>query len=104
VIDGAAAYLRAFSIDMTLISFVFCINAYLSGHGKSIISMVHSLVATFTVRVPLSVAISKMTGIDLNTQLYYLGFAAPIASVVSITICVIYIIRLNRRQPRAAAV
>jgi putative MATE family efflux protein len=103
VIEGAAAYLRAFSIDMTLISFVFCINAYLSGHGKSVISMVHSLVATFAVRVPLSVAISKMTGVDLNRQLYYLGFAAPIASVVSIAICAVYIIRLNRRQPQAAA-
>jgi Na+-driven multidrug efflux pump len=97
VIEGAAAYLRAFSVDLVLISFVFCINSYLSGHGKSIISMVHSLVATFAVRVPLSIVISRLKGtIDPNLQLYYLGFAAPVASVLSITICIIYIIRLNR--------
>jgi putative MATE family efflux protein len=96
VIEGAAAYLRAFSLDLMLISFIFCINAYLSGHGKSIVSMIHSVAATFGVRVPLSIVFSRMQGVDLNTQLYYLGFAAPIASVLSITICVIYIIRLNR--------
>ncbi|MDR1589600.1 MAG: MATE family efflux transporter [Oscillospiraceae bacterium] len=98
VIEGAAAYLRAFSIDLTLISFVFCINAYLSGHGKSIVVMIHSIASTFGVRVPLSIVFSRMRDIDLNTQLNYLGFAAPIASVLSITICVIYIIRLNRRR------
>jgi putative MATE family efflux protein len=98
VIEGSAAYLRAFSLDLLLISFIFCINAYLSGYGKSIVSMIHSIAATFGVRVPLSIVFSRMSGIDLNTQLYYLGFAAPIASILSITICVIYIIRLNRTR------
>ncbi|MDR2357556.1 MAG: MATE family efflux transporter [Oscillospiraceae bacterium] len=98
VIEGAAAYLRAFSLDLTLISFIFCINAYLSGHGKSIVSMAHSVAATFGVRVPLSIVFSRMRGVDLNTQLYYLGFAAPIASILSITICVIYIARLNSKR------
>ncbi|MDR3278501.1 MAG: MATE family efflux transporter, partial [Oscillospiraceae bacterium] len=96
VIAGAAAYLRSFSIDLVFVALIFCTNAYLNGCGKSLVTMIHSLAATFGLRVPLSIVFAGLTGLTLNTQLYYLGFAAPIASVLSIVICLAYIYRQEK--------
>jgi putative MATE family efflux protein len=97
VMLGAASYLRSFSIDLLFVAFVFCANSYLSGLGKASVSMIHSVAATVGLRIPLSVLIAFMKNLELNTQLYYLGFAAPIASILSIVVCVVYIRRANKQ-------
>ncbi|MDR0917078.1 MAG: MATE family efflux transporter [Oscillospiraceae bacterium] len=101
VILSAAAYLRSFSLDMLLIALIFPINSYLSGCGKSYVSMLHSMIATFAVRIPLSILFSRsdvfLTGDALNHKLYMLGLAAPIASVLSIVICAVYVYRQQRQ-------
>ncbi|MDR3310106.1 MAG: MATE family efflux transporter [Oscillospiraceae bacterium] len=97
VIDGAAWYLRSFAIDLGMLAFIFCINPYLSGCGKSYISMLHSLIATFAVRIPLSLLFSKLAVSDLNHHLFILGLAAPAASLLSIAICVFYVLRQQRQ-------
>ncbi len=83
VITAAAQYLRSYTIDCILVCFVFCINSYFSGSGKSVIAFAHSMVATFGVRIPLSYVISRLA----EGTLYYMGLAAPAASLVSIVIC-----------------
>lgn len=88
VISSAALYLKSYSIDCMFVSFVFCMNSYLSGCGKSIISFAHSMAATFAVRIPLTFFLSKIT----EGNLYAMGFAAPAASVLSIAICSVYIV------------
>jgi Na+-driven multidrug efflux pump len=98
---GAAAYLRSFSLDMVLIAFIFSINAYLSGCGKSFVSMAHSLIATFLVRVPLSFVFTRVVGATVTQRLLYLGFAAPIASILSLVICFSYLAWQNRVFRRA---
>lgn len=99
LIAGAAAHLRSFSIDLLLISFVFNLNAYLSGCGKSNVSMIHSMVSTFAVRVPLSLLFASLAG-DVKFRLFALGFAAPLASLPSIAICVIFIFLHDKKQTR----
>lgn len=94
VIEMAALYLRSYSIDCLLVAFVFCMNAYFSGCGNSVISMVHSLIATFAVRIPLSYGLSRMAGVTL----FEMGFAAPAASLVSIVICFGYFIRMKQKK------
>lgn len=47
VVSMAAEYLRGYSIDCIVVSFVFCINSYFSGQGNSLFPMIHSLIATF---------------------------------------------------------
>lgn len=42
-----ATYLRGYSIDCILVSFIFCMNSYFSGQGNSWFPMVHSLITTF---------------------------------------------------------
>lgn len=87
VIESAALYLKSFSMDCLLVAFVFCFNGFYSGCGKSLFTMIHGVAATFIVRVPVTYAVSKMTGITM----YEMGFAAPLASIFSIVCCVFYL-------------
>lgn len=94
VIKVSGQYLMSFSIDCIMVSFVFCMNGYFSGQGKSSISLIHSLIATFVFRIPLTYLISQKTGVTL----YEVGFAAPISTFVSILICFAYLIFENRKS------
>lgn len=100
VIAGSAAYLRAFGLDLLLVAVIFPTNSYLSGCGKSAISMAHSMIATFGVRIPLSILASRLVGYTLNGQLYMLGLASPIASVPSIIISYAYIFWQRKKERR----
>lgn len=86
VIETAAIYLKSYSIDCIMVAFVFCLNSFFSGCGHSIFPMIHSLIATFLVRIPVSYFLSKVPGITL----YEIGFASPLASLLSIIICLVY--------------
>ena len=87
VITMSALYLRAYSLDTLMVCFVFCLNAFFSGCGHALFPMLHSLAATFLVRVPASFCMSLIPGISL----YYLGLAAPFATLLSLIICGIYL-------------
>ena len=91
VIGMGAQYLHGYSIDCIMVSFVFCINAYFSGQGNSWFPMVHSLIATFLFRIPLSWAFSHID----PTSLFWMGFAPPLATLVSLVICFWY---MNRQK------
>lgn len=92
VIVAAGQYMRSYTIDCILVSFVFCTNSYFSGHGKSIISFVHSMIATFGVRIPATYFLSKYA----TNSLYVMGLAAPAASLISIMICLFFLRSLHR--------
>ncbi len=96
VIAMAAEYLHGYSIDCILVSFVFCFNSYFSGQGNSWFPMLHSLIATFLFRIPLSWIFSRID----PTSLFWMGFAPPLATVVSLIICLWYLKR-NKRQLEA---
>lgn len=86
VIAAGAEYIRTYALDCLLVSFVFNINAYLNGTGKSVVCFAHSMVATFLVRIPVTWLMSKITA----GSLLAMGLAAPAASVASIVICTVY--------------
>ena len=86
VIQAGALYLRAYSFDCILVSFVFCMNSYFSGCGNSLFPLIHSLIATFFVRVPVSYIVSRISG----STMFTLGLAAPMATFVSLVLCVVY--------------
>ena len=93
VIKNAALYLQTYSFDCLCTSFIFCYNGYLNGGGYTVFTMLHSLLATFILRIPLTLVISKLSGITL----FHMGIASPIASMASIIMCVIYIRYLNKK-------
>ena len=100
VIEMAAGYLCGYSIDCVMVSFVFCINSYFSGQGNSWFPMIHSMIATFLFRIPLSYLCGKID----PTDLVLMGYAPPLSTIVSLLICFWYLRRNNRKlQNRMAA-
>ena len=96
VVEMAAGYLRGYSIDCVMVSFVFCFNSYFSGQGNSLFPMIHSLIATFLFRIPLSFLCGQLD----TTDLVLMGYAPPVSTFVSLVICVWYL-HINNRQLRA---
>lgn len=95
VIEMAAGYLRGYSIDCVMVSFVFCINSYFSGQGNSWFPMIHSMIATFLFRIPLSYLCGRID----PTDLVLMGYAPPLSTLVSLLICFWYLKR-NKRKLR----
>lgn len=95
VIEMAAGYLRGYSIDCVMVSFVFCINSYFSGQGNSWFPMIHSMIATFLFRIPLSYLCGRID----PTDLVLMGYAPPLSTLVSLLICFWYL-RVNKRKLR----
>ena len=86
VIKNGALYLKTYSIDCLLTSFLFCINGYLNGYEKTVFTMVHSLVATFIGRIPLTLLFSKIP----NVTLFHMGIAAPLSTMIFLVMIFIY--------------
>lgn len=95
VIQAAGQYLRAYAIDCIFVAFVFNMNGYFNGCGRSVISLAHSLAATFLARIPLSYLFSRMG----SQSLYPMGLAAPLASLLSIAILALYFLRCRPKRP-----
>lgn len=93
VVTMAAGYLRGYSIDCIMVSFVFCINSYFSGQGNSWFPMIHSMIATFLFRIPFSYLAGQLD----QTDLVLMGYAPPLSTLVSLLICLWYL-RINRRK------
>lgn len=94
VIIAGAQYIRTYSIDCVLVSFVFCMNAYFNGNGQSLVCFLHSMAATFLVRIPVTYLMSKITA----GSLLPMGLAAPAASSLSIVVCAVYLIHMHRKE------
>ncbi len=87
VIKEGASYIKSFSFDLIIVPFAFCLNAFFNGCGHTAFSMANNLAATLLIRVPLAFL---LTGIFGKT-LFNLGMAAPVASICSVTIALIYL-------------
>ena len=86
VIKNGFLYLKTYSIDCLLTSFLFCINGYLNGYERTVFTMVHSLVAAFVGRIPLTLLFSKIP----NVTLFHMGIAAPLSTMISLVMIFIY--------------
>lgn len=86
VIKNGALYLKTYSIDCLLTSFLFCINGYLNGYERTVFTMVHSLVATFVGRIPLTLLFSKIS----NVTLFHMGIVAPLSTMIFLVMIFIY--------------
>ncbi len=93
VIEAAAQYLRSYSIDCLIVCFVFNLNSYFSGCGQSLITAAHNMIATLLVRIPMSWALSRIPG----ASLFYIGLAAPAASLLQVVICLAYFLWLRKK-------
>ena len=92
VIRAGAQYIRTYSIDCVLVSFVFCMNAYFNGNGQAFICFAHSIAVTFLIRIPVTWLMSKIS----QDSLLPMGFAAPAASLFSVVVCLIYFLKRQK--------
>jgi putative MATE family efflux protein len=91
VIAACAEYMKAYSIDCILVCFLFRFIGYFNGCGNTVFVMVQGILGAFLVRIPFSYFVSKIPGVSM----LQIGFAAPISTLFSIILCVIYF-RKNR--------
>lgn len=87
VTAAGVEYMRAFSIDFLMVSFVFCMNGFFNGCGSTVFSMANGLLSTFLVRIPL---VFLLESVFPAAPLFGIGLAAPIASAVSIVVGLVY--------------
>lgn len=87
VTAAGVEYLRGFSLDFIMVSFIFCMNGFFNGCGKTTFSMINGLTSTLFVRVPLAYLLSH----SFSSSLFGVGLAAPMASLLSIIIAIIYL-------------
>ena len=88
----AAEYLRSYSLDCILVCFVFVANGFFTGMGHALFPLLHSLLAAFAIRIPATLLLKRA----FAGSLYAIGFAAPLASAVSVLLCIGYRLYLQK--------
>ncbi len=94
-IAQAADYLKGFALEAIVTSFLFSFIGYFNGHGQTLFVMIQGLSQTFLVRLPMSFFMSIMP----DTNLTYIGLAAPSATIFGIIINVVYYIIYTKKHP-----
>lgn len=100
VILYGGEYMRSYVWDCILAGVHFCFSGYFCACGKSGISFLHNFLSIVLARVPIAYFASKM----FADTLFPMGFAAPIGSVLSVIICVIAYIIINKKSKFTKAV
>lgn len=86
VIRAADEYIKTYSIDCILAACTFCLNGYLNGMSKSIVTFVHNTIAIFCVRIPAAWLLSRA----FPHTLLPMGLASPLGSGISLLILFLY--------------
>lgn len=85
-IAAGVEYIRTFSFDYIIVPATFCLNGLVTGSGHTIISSVCGILSSIGFRVPMAI----LFGVVMKKGLGGLGLSAPIASLASTLILVIY--------------
>ncbi len=94
VIEACADYMKSYAIDCILVSILFCFMGYFNGCGRTMFVMIQGLLAAFLIRIPFSYFMSKVEG----ATMFEIGLASPIATTLSIILCIMYYIFSNRNE------
>lgn len=93
VMEAGALYLKTFSFDYILVPFVFCVNGFFFGCGRTIFAAFTGIFSAFAIRVPLGFLLGTMQG----ATLFHLGIATPSSSVITIVISMSYLHYLMKK-------
>ena len=89
-------YLKAYSIDVLLTSFLFCFLGYFNGCGYTRMTMLQGIGSAFLIRVPVSYIMSRQVPVSL----FKIGLATPCASFAQILLCFWYYSKKKRERER----
>lgn len=93
VIAAAALYLKTYGLDCIMVAFVFIMNGYFTGTEHTMFTMLHSLATTLLIRIPVTVFVGSR---DYAT-LELMGLAAPLSTLGSLVLCLLYLRRLKNK-------
>lgn len=93
VIQQAWDYMRAYSFDCLLTSFLFCFLGYYNGYAQTRFVMLQGLIGAFFVRIPVAFLMSRLE----NTNLFLVGLSTPASSTVQIILCFFFLRTLKKR-------
>lgn len=96
VLKQANDYIKTYAIDFVLVAFAFCINGYLCGCEKSIVTFIHNVLSIFCVRIPVAWVLSNA----FPNSLEPMGLASPLGSVLSLVILGIYFAMKKHRSKK----
>ena len=94
VLKAGTLYLRTFSFDYLIVPFVFCINGFFFGCGRTVFAAINAIFSAFAMRVPIAFILGTMPG----ATLFHLGIAPPSASIVSTMSALIYLYYLSKTK------
>ncbi len=86
MISAGVEYIKTFSLDYLLVPAVFCLNGLITGSGHTIVSSFGGIMSSLGFRIPLAL----LFGVVLGKGMLGLGLAAPIASLGTGVILLIY--------------
>ncbi|MDE7036508.1 MAG: MATE family efflux transporter [Lachnospiraceae bacterium] len=94
VIMYGSQYLKSYVVDCIFAAVAFGFSGYFTAYGYSMISFVHNVISIILVRIPGAYLMSKL----YPDNLFPMGIASPLGSLLSAVICVNVYIYLKRRK------
>ena len=99
VVAAGALYLMSYSFDVMFAGIHFCFSGYFCGDRKSIISFIHNIASIILIRIPGA----YLASIWYPESLYPMGWAAPLGSILSALICIVFYVVIRNREKRQVA-
>lgn len=96
VVLAGCAYMRSYAVDTFFAAIHFCFSGYFCGMQKSGISFLHNMIAIVLVRIPGAYFASYF----FPDSLYPMGWAAPMGSLLSALICIVFYVYLNHNETK----
>ncbi len=92
VIRLGAQYFSSYSVDCAIAGIHFCFSGYFNAYQKSWITFLHNAASIILVRIPGS----YFAAVHFPETLFPMGLAAPLGSLLSVIICVIFYCKMEK--------
>lgn len=92
VISAGIPFLKSCSLDYLAVSVLFCMNGYLNGSEKTIVTMLNSCAGALLIRVPLLFALLHY---EVDVLAVY-GLVSPLSSIAMIAVICFYMKKRTR--------
>ena len=86
-------YLRSYVTDCIFAGIHFCFSGYFAAYQKSLLCFIHNIASVVLARIP----ISEIATILYPQNLFPMGMAAPLGSILSDVICIVFFIIFFRK-------
>ena len=94
IVEYGIQYFRAYVVDCLFGGIQFCCSGFFSAYKKSVYSFIHNMISIVTIRVPCA----YLAAVLVPDNLFPMGLAAPMGSLLSCIICLFLYRRLYAKH------